>query len=149
MLFSLPGLAAGQINPGTPSFSAYDGGPYDTINMQNLNVSLNVPVMSKNGAYPLSASLTCGNSYVYYQSPSLEPGILAVPLNPSINGILSPFGYTQVLASSTSSHACPQGDGTWTATKYSGWYLLFPDGTAHNLPPTEAAYGGPSVSRTK
>jgi hypothetical protein len=45
--FCFTALAAGHFNPGTPSWSAYDSGQYDTINLQNLNVSLNVPVMSK------------------------------------------------------------------------------------------------------
>ena len=45
-LVSFAGLAGGQVNPGTPSFSAYDSDQYDTINLQNLNVALNVPVMS-------------------------------------------------------------------------------------------------------
>ena len=34
----------GQVNPGTPSWSAYDSHEIDTINLQNLNIVLSVPV---------------------------------------------------------------------------------------------------------
>jgi RHS repeat-associated protein len=148
VLLCLARLGAGQTNAGTPSFSAYDGGQYDTINLQNLNVSLNVPVMSKSGAFPFNASLTGGDSYFSYNGTSLQPGILAQPITPIVNGILSPFGYTQVLASTTSSVTCPSGDGTGSATKYSGWYLQMTDGTVHSLPSSDVAYGGTSCSST-
>ena len=147
-LLSFAGHAHAQVNSGTPSFSAYDSHQYDTINLQNLNVTLSMPVMSKSGAFPFSAALAGGNSYIYYNGTTLQPGILAVPLTPSINGILSPFGYTQVLASTTSSVTCPSLYGTGPATKYSGWFLVMPDGTAHSLPSTDVAYGGTSCSST-
>ena len=35
-------------------------GEYDTINLQNLNVLLNMPVMSKSGAFPLNLSWQAG-----------------------------------------------------------------------------------------
>lgn len=92
-------LAPGQVNPGTPSFSAYDSHQYDTINLQNLNVSLNVPVMSKSGGFAFSAALAGGDSYINFNGTTLQPGIVAVPLTPSINGVLSPFGYAQALPS--------------------------------------------------
>ena len=142
------GLAGGQVNPGTPSFSAYDSQQYDTVNLQNLSVSLNIPVMSKNGAFPFSASLIGGDSYVSYNGTTLQPGILTVPLSPAINGVLSPYGYAIALPATTTSVSCPSGDGSGTATKYSGWYLLFPDGTVHSLPVTDVAYGGASCTST-
>jgi RHS repeat-associated protein len=142
------GFAGGQVNPGTPSFSAYDSHQYDTINLQNLDVSLNVPVMSKSGAFPFSAALTGGNSYIYYNGSTLQPGILTVPLSPSINGVLSPFGYAIAYPATTTSVSCPSGDGSGTANKYSGWFIEFPDGTIHNLPVTDVAYGGASCSST-
>jgi hypothetical protein len=63
-ILSFAGLAGGQVNPGTPSFSAYDSHQYDVLNLQNLNVALNVPVMSKSGAFPFHASLA-QNYYIF------------------------------------------------------------------------------------
>lgn len=149
LTLSFATLVQGQVNPGTPSFGAYDRHQYDTVNLQNLNVMLSVPVMSKSGAFPFQASLVGGDSYFSYNGTSLQPGIIAQPITPIINGILSPFGYTQVLAGSTSSvPSCPIGDGTGAATKYSKWYLLMTDGTVHSLPATDVAYGGASCSST-
>jgi RHS repeat-associated protein len=143
------GLAAAQVNPGTPSFSAYDSHLVDTVNLQNLNVLLNLPVMNKSGAFPFSASLVGGDSYFSYNGTSLQPGILAQPITPNVSGILSPFGYTQVFAGTTTiGVTCPSGDGTGTATKYSQWYLQMTDGTVHSLPSSDVAYGGASCSST-
>jgi hypothetical protein len=58
------GLAWGQVNPGYPSFNPQDCGQHDCINLQNLNVSLNVPVMSKSGAFPFSFAWVGAGSYV-------------------------------------------------------------------------------------
>ncbi len=49
VVFSCLSLAMGQVAPGHPSFVPQDCGQYDCINLQNLNVSLNVPVYSKSG----------------------------------------------------------------------------------------------------
>ena len=58
---SSAGIATGQVSPGLVSWSAYDGGLYDTINLQNLNVTLNIPVMSKSGAFPFNFNLVGGD----------------------------------------------------------------------------------------
>lgn len=146
-IICLLGFARAQVSPGMPSFSAYDSHTIDTVNLQNLNVALNIPVMSKSGALPFNATLTGGNSYFYYNGTNVQPGVLAVPLTPSINGVLSPFGYAFVLPATTTANAtCPHGYGTGTANEYSDWYLQFPDGTVHNLPITDSAYGGTSCS---
>jgi hypothetical protein len=142
------GPANGQVNAGHPSWSAYDSHLADTVNLQNLNVILNIPVMSKSGAFPFRAALVGGDSYISYNGTTLQPGILAQPITPNVNGILSPFGYTQVLASTATSTTCPSGDGTGSATKYSGWYLEMTDGTVHSLPSADVVYGGASCSST-
>jgi len=42
---AVPVLA--QNTTGTPNWSAFDGGQYDSINLQNLSVQLNLPVFQK------------------------------------------------------------------------------------------------------
>jgi RHS repeat-associated protein len=126
---------------GHPSFVPQDCGQYDCVNLQNLTVSLNIPVMSKSGAFPFNAALVGGDSYFSYNGTNLQPGILAQPITPQIDGILSPFGYAQVLYGHTyTGSACPSGDGTGSFVQYLGLYLQMPDGTVHALPSTDSVY---------
>ena len=133
--------ADGQGNPGTPSFSAYDSHEADTINLQNLNIMLNVPVYSKSGAFPLSFTLQA-NSYVYQktfldETTSWEPG-LSTPLRGSQSGLL---GFSLVFSSSTKTTnvLCP--DGVTRTTTYTNWIVTFADGTKHPLPVADETDG--------
>jgi RHS repeat-associated protein len=45
----LPAISFGQVATGTPPFSSFGGGPFDTINLGNLNAHFSVPVLSKAG----------------------------------------------------------------------------------------------------
>jgi hypothetical protein len=56
-------------------------------------VSLNVLVMNKNGAFPLSLTLTGNDAYVYASGGSLEPGVTATRLVASVNGVLGFSGF--------------------------------------------------------
>ena len=52
-------MASGQVASGTPAFGSFGGGPFDTVNLGNLNVHFVVPVLHKAGrgmpfAYDLS-----------------------------------------------------------------------------------------------
>jgi hypothetical protein len=132
---SLAVVATGQINPGKPSFSAYDTHEYDTINMQNLNVSINVPVMNKSGAFPFQYSLSA-DFYVFYEGVVWEPSALAYYspyLSGSANGVLA----TSILPitpyyTTTVSTTCA--GGSPATTKYMNWVLPTADGTLHPLP---------------
>ncbi len=129
-------LAGGQVNPGAPSFSAYDRHEYDTVNLQNLNVTLNVPVISKNGAFPFQFALTGADSYI----TSSGPGVLNVPLdgitNGSILGNAGALGVGVGLGWTSIVHGtCP---GRQSEITYSGLYLVFPDGTIHPLPVSDS-----------
>jgi len=46
-LWSSFGLA--QVSTGAPPFSSVGGGPFDTVNLGNLNVHFSIPVMHKAG----------------------------------------------------------------------------------------------------
>lgn len=138
-------LAAAQVNPGTPSFSGYDGGKYDTINLQNLNVSLNVPAMSKSGAFPFNFAMTGGDSYVYVHNGSVFPGIFLSPFVAIVNGTVG--GPSTFVSLTTGSNVtCPSAFGSGAATAYSGWYIQLADGTVHSLPPTDTSYSGSTCS---
>ncbi len=145
---SFAGLASGQASPGTPSWSAYDTDPsgYTTINLQNLNVALNVPMMSKSGAFPLRFGLSGGDSYVSLTgsigSQTMSPGILFVPLAGSVNGWLGYYAIVPQYLYSTSGLTCPSNYGTGAATAYQGWQILSVDGTLHLLPSSDTEWVG-------
>jgi hypothetical protein len=143
-----PSVAAqAPANAGTPNWSAYDSGQYDTINIQNLSVSLNIPVMSKSGAFPFNFNLTGGDSYVYAQTGNMYPGVVAVPLVGTANGILGYTGTFAAPATIGGVPTCPPpATGSGPATAYSNWYIQFADGTTHYLPTSDISYNGASCS---
>ena len=132
-------------NAGTPNWSAYDSGQFDTINIQNLSVSLNIPVMSKSGAFPFTFNLTGADSYVYAQGGNMYPGIVAVPLAATANGILGNTG-TFAAPATVTGVTCPLGKGSGAADAYSNWYIQFADGTTHYLSASDISYNGVSCS---
>src|ERR1700691_6032722 len=42
-------MASGQVATGTPPFGSLGGGPFDTVNLGNLNVHFAIPVLHKAG----------------------------------------------------------------------------------------------------
>jgi hypothetical protein len=137
-------LAMGQVNPGTPSFSAYDSGQYDTINLQNLNVGLHIPVMSKSGAFPFKLAMSGGNSYVFDSGGTLAPGIIYTSLRIAANNLvggLVPVGY-----GTPTSATCPVADGGGSATELGSWHIITNDGTFHPFPATDVIYVGTTCS---
>ena len=49
ILAVLPPLLSGQVATGVPPFSSVGGGPFDTVDLGNLNVHLAIPVLHKAG----------------------------------------------------------------------------------------------------
>lgn len=154
-VIGLAGTGVAQVQPGTPNWSAYDSHDVDSINLSNLTVTLNIPVMSKSGAFPLKLSFLGGDSYIYCcrTGTTLESGIYAYPLQGSVNDIITENGgsglsggWGAAYTTTTTNVACPVGGGTGTATKYSGWYIQGNDDTEHILPPTDATYYGASCT---
>ena len=124
-----------QVQSGTPNWMAYESHAVDTINLANLNVNLNVPVMSKSGAFPFQLAWIGGDSYVYYSSytNSLLPGYLQAPLTDTVNG----FGKGSITATfaTTYSGTCPSGYGTGSETFLDNWAIMAADGTRHAVSP--------------
>jgi len=52
------GLALAQVTAGVSPTSVIEGHAIDSINLQNLNIMLNVPVMAKAGAMPMQSPAT-------------------------------------------------------------------------------------------
>src|SRR5437870_11398381 len=61
-------VVLGQVTTGTPPFGSFGGGPFDTVNLGNLNVHFSVPVFHKAGrGLPFTYDLAYDSS-VYYPS---------------------------------------------------------------------------------
>lgn len=132
LLASLVSLATAQVNAGLPSFSAYDKHEIDTINLQNLNVVINSPVMSKSGAIPFNYSLW-DQFYVTVLSGSFLP--IAGGFGGGVDGYLGDAGNGYAAAQSQTTVLCP--DGVHNTSVYSKWFIKFSDGTTHALPPSD------------
>ncbi len=139
------GLAEGQFNPGTPSWGAYDSQAVDTINLQNLNVLLNVPVMSKSGAFPFNYGMV-GNFYTYAYGgswyPSVDGGGSGLPtLYGEANGVLvsNTGGTGNPVGFSTTVLNCPPPNQNTLTTEYKNFFITFGDQTVHWLPSSDVA----------
>src|SRR5439155_142921 len=59
----LAGYAVAQVATGTPPFGSFGGGPFDTVNLGNLNVHFGIPVVNKAGrGMPFSYVLSYDSS---------------------------------------------------------------------------------------
>ncbi len=121
----LAGLAKAQVSPGTPSWSAYDQHQVDTVNLMSNTIMLNLPVMSKSGAFPFSAGLQ-GNNYAAPVGGTWNGGTgwgtMTLSFIPILEGNFSSF----------TSALCP--DGVTPTYEYGGWYVLGANQTYHWLP---------------
>jgi hypothetical protein len=134
IVLGLSGISLAQSNNlGHPNWTAYDSHAIDTINLSNLNVVINIPIMAKSGLFPISATLPT-NSSVYidgtaFASTGPEPAYV-------INGAFSPVGRTPALgAGSSTLVTCSSGSGT--TYKLSNYSVYLPDGTTHPIPTTD------------
>ncbi len=65
------GVASAQVATGTPTFGSFGGGPFDTVNLGNLNVHFAVPIYSRPGR---------GGSFSYnlaYDSSLWTPAVVS------------------------------------------------------------------------
>ena len=110
------------------------------------NILLNVPVMSKPGAFPLRYSLAA-NSYMFNNSGTwATQGISGSPFSLNIYG----FGAGGLILfdnySITFGVLCP--DGHTLTNKLTNWYVQTADGTYHYLPSTDYIDDGGCLNRT-
>lgn len=132
-LLSVAGLAGGQVNPGTPPFSAYDVNSPDIINLQNLNIILTAPVHSKAGAIRLNWGLT-GDSYMYQTT---NGSLVWMPsmVQYGVVGTLNGSGWATANYTASYSINCP--DGVTQSTKYYDWVITTSDFTQHAFPASD------------
>jgi len=120
------GLSFGQVSTGAPPFSSLGGGPFDTVDLGNLNVHFSIPILNKAGrGIPFAYALSYDSSI---WSPVTGGG--STNWSPAAN-----WGWratTESLAGYVSEtlHIDIQGcGGSWWTFTYHG-----PDGTPHDFP---------------
>src|SRR5580700_1746109 len=142
VLLTLAAFGVAQTTEGTPNWTAYDAHQVDTIDLSNLNIAINIPVMSKRGAIPFSFGFTT-NSGASDPSGGQTPSVSLFSsgadsvggLDRSANGVLWDAG--QPLARNTSTVVnCP---GSGTTHKLTNWYVLLGNQTVHYFPATDFA----------
>jgi hypothetical protein len=113
-------------NGGIPGFSSIESHQYDSINLQNLSVVLNIPIRAKAGPIPFNVSAS-GTSYAY-ATWDIVGNTFAWNI-----GSTAIFGNLTALLSikySTSTGTCPN----LTSTSIrSGWNAVGFGGTTHSF----------------
>lgn len=64
-LVFISSLAAAQVSTGTPAYGSFGGGPFDSVNLGNLNVHFEIPILNKAGRIPFFYNLSYDSSVWY------------------------------------------------------------------------------------
>ncbi len=129
-----------QEQPGVQPFSTQGPGPISSIDVATGAVTLNIPIRSKTGKFPLSYSLR-GSSGVTQNANggwNTLQYILGLELNktptqlPFLYGVASGLLGNQIAASVTS-YQCGGSNGKWGAY-YNGFAVVDPTGASHPFP---------------
>lgn len=122
VLMCLTSLAFGQ---GLPTFSATDGGQYDTINLQSGAIIVSIPVRSKAGLVPFSFNLVNNNQVMSF------PGIGISGLFAENTPVL--HGWSDLQYSTHPNTPCPGGG---TTTLYDNFSFIDSIRTSHSFDPS-------------
>ena len=152
LTFALAGFSTGQVATGTPAFSSSGGGPFDVVNLGNLNVHLTVPILHRAGrGMPFSADLGYDSSI---WTPTMVGGVLTWVPSPTFGWITQTqveWGYLSVtVASPTPPPPCypPSNMSPNYFTVYSGWTYVDRQGVIHSFGNVQTVVGGGGCSTT-
>ena len=67
------GIATGQVATGTPPYGSFGGGPFDIVNLGNLNVHFAIPILNKAGRGTPFSYLIGYDSSIWY--PAVSNGV--------------------------------------------------------------------------
>lgn len=128
----LPQVSRAQVTPGLPPFSSEDSHQYDTINLGDLHIVVQIPLRDKAaGPLPFSYDLVM-NNYLY-DARFPHAAFTYMGLKGSLSGF-GPDGLNPYVSPSNqatnSSHASTCSDGTAT-TIYDTWVYADSAGTVH------------------
>ena len=123
---------AQTVATGTPAFGSFGGGPFDVINLGNLNVHFSIPIVQKAGrGMPFNYSLSYDNS-VYY-STSVNGTVTWQPVsNWGWRGVTeAAAGYTTYFQHN---QTCILDGQKVNGTNYDNWVYHDQSGIAHSFP---------------
>jgi len=151
-LYLLVGVCPAQVAIGTPLFGSFGGGPFDTVDLGNLNIHFVIPVVQKAGR---------GVSFNYnlvYDSAVWEPvtsnGTTSWTNNPDTNWgwttSIPRGGHTAIGAESVSLSQCTTGKITEDiiTTTYSNWGYFDGFGTRHPFSGSSSKTSNPCTGVT-
>ena len=137
---TLAGFSAGQVSLGTPPFSTIGGGPFDNVNLGNLNVNFKIPVRHKAGRglpfiYDLTYDSSIWNPVSVNGTPTWQPVNLGSYWGwQGLNATASP-GTLTYSTTSSSGHCGQLGQNNWSQVEYNNFVYTDENGT-HNFPYT-------------
>jgi hypothetical protein len=130
---------------GRPAYIPMDEGPYDSINLQQLNVLVHAPIFQKAGAMPVSvtfyANSYCTGATGTWQCGAQSPTVtnFGAIADDAFMGGPTNIGWATAYPLVSATAGCP--DKT-SETAYSQWVVREANGTLHPLPPTKSILAG-------
>lgn len=127
------GTAAAQVATGVPPFNSFGGGPFDTINLADLNIHFQVPIMNKSGrGMPFWYVLSYDSSM---WMPGTSNGQSTWVQSPNGGWTAQSNGLTGSLTSSGTTSYCYDANGHPLGTIVNTSFTYHDvAGTAHNWP---------------
>ncbi len=146
----LVGFSAGQVATGTPAFSSTGGGPFDVVNLGNLNVHLTVPILHKAGrGMPFSADLAYDGSI---WTPTSVGGVMTWMPSATFGWITQTqveWGYLNVGVYNGSAPCYPPSNmNPNNFTVYSQWTYVDRQGVIHSFGNIQTVVGNTGCSTT-
>lgn len=131
-------VATAQVATGTPPFGSFGGGPFDTINLGNLNVHFSIPVLQKAGrvtpfiydlSYDSSVWTTMTSSGVTQWEPAANWG-----WGVSSTSTAGLAGYLTMVPTTQDIMQCAPPSQAWEVTvTFSNWVYHDSFGSTHNF----------------
>jgi hypothetical protein len=128
--------ASAQVQFGTPKYESFGGGPFDTVNLGNLNVQFSIPVLHKPGrGLPFNFDLTYDSTY--WQAAPVNGQLKWVAAPPDSNENAgggwrgSALKLGQLTYESGYFINCPYNGSSYPCLKYYNFAYVDGFGTAH------------------
>ncbi len=133
------GICSAQVSTGTPPFGSFGGGPFDTVNLGNLNVHVSVPVWHKAGrGIPFTYDLSYDSSVWYPVGVSGNQNWVAM-------GNWGWRGQTEVTTGYVSYDSVYSGPACYNAGTYLGQQYTQSNWTYHDSFGTAHVFSGSTV----
>jgi RHS repeat-associated protein len=135
-VFFVSSVCFAQVSTGTPAFGSFGGGPFDTVNLGNLNVHFSIPILHKAGrGLPFTYDLSYDS--LIWQPRTVNGTVQWVPSSTWgwTAQSLAEVGYLSITENSQMSAPFKCGGSFATNTTYTDTYVYFDwNGKTHPFP---------------